>query len=92
MPLSISIPPFSDGVPVAFEFIRSMLSAIVTVSDSTVVVVPETVRFPSILSVPLPDLIMASEAPLSSINVSPLRNNLSPKFDLLCHYIVPKKY
>ena len=52
-PLSISIPPFSLAEPVALEFITMTLSAKLIVSVLTVVVVPETVRFPVIEVLPL---------------------------------------
>ena len=65
MPLSISIPPSSNGEPVSFELRTIILSAIVTVSEFTVVVVPDTVRFPSILTIPFLDLIIPSLVSLS---------------------------
>jgi len=71
VPLSISIPPSCEGVPVSFELRSSMLSSNVTVSELIVVVVPDTSRFPSILTVPLLDLITPAFAPLSNTNFSP---------------------
>ena len=52
-PLSISIPPSSLAEPVALEFRVIVLSAKLIVSVLTVVVVPETVRFPVIEVLPL---------------------------------------
>ena len=48
-PRSISIPPFSLGVPVALLLSKITLSARLIVSVFTVVVVPETVRLPLIV-------------------------------------------
>jgi len=65
LPLSISIPPFCEGVPVSSELSTRTLSPIFTVFEFTVVVVPFTVKlpvtitlsenvlFPPILSVPV---------------------------------------
>ena len=47
VPRSISIPPFSVGVPEAFPLISIILSAKEIVSVLTVVVVPLTVRSPA---------------------------------------------
>ena len=48
-----SKPPFSVGEPVAFELRITMLSAIVTASECTYVVVPETVKLPPIVALPV---------------------------------------
>ena len=50
VPLSTSIPAFSDGVPVSLLFKVIILSASNIVSVLTVVVVPETVKSPELLN------------------------------------------
>ena len=52
VPLSISIPPFSEGIPVSSELRVKIESPIFTVLELTVVVVPETVRLPPIVTLP----------------------------------------
>ena len=46
VPLSISSPPFSEGVPVSSELSVRIESPILTVFELTVVVVPLTVKSP----------------------------------------------
>ena len=52
VPLSISIPPFSLGVPASLLFKVIILSAKFIVSVFTVVVVPETVKLPETIKLP----------------------------------------
>jgi len=52
VPLSISIPAFSEGVPAKLEFSTIMLSARLMVSVFIVVDVPLIVRFPVIVKSP----------------------------------------
>ena len=75
-PLSISIPPFCDGVPVSSLFRTSILSPIFTVLLLIVVVVPLTVkllqvRFPTVIAFevvfPLPVTVL--RVSLSAVNI-----------------------
>ena len=75
MPLSTSIPAFSEGVPDALLFNTTILSSIVRVSVFTVVVLPDTVRLDTVKSpskdnapeLATDNVLVASSCPVNSI-------------------------
>ena len=64
MPLSISIPPFWDGVPDSLLLRTIILSLIVTVSELTVVVVPDTVKLPVTATLPANPMVSPASVPI----------------------------
>ena len=56
VPLSIATPPFCDGVPVSSELSTIWLSPMFTVFESTLVVVPCTVRLPTNIVFPATEI------------------------------------